>query len=73
LLRYVGLRAAGLGYVRGVILGREKGVGLGCDLTIQKGIVQAFVPLPSGQLAEFSPRSGTKGLGLSASNDGDPC
>jgi hypothetical protein len=22
---------------------------------IQKGIVQAFVPLPSGQLAEFSP------------------
>ena len=33
LLRYVGLRAAGLGSVKGVILGREKGVALGCDLT----------------------------------------
>jgi hypothetical protein len=29
----VGLRAAGLGSVKGVILGREKGVALGCDLT----------------------------------------
>jgi hypothetical protein len=28
-----GLRAAGLGSVKGVILGREKGVALGCDLT----------------------------------------
>ena len=27
------LRAAGLGSVRGVVLGREKGVGVGCDLT----------------------------------------
>jgi hypothetical protein len=30
----VGLRAAGLGSVKGVILGREKGVALGCDLTL---------------------------------------
>ena len=29
----MGLRAAGLGSVKGVILGREKGVALGCDLT----------------------------------------
>jgi len=33
----VGLRAAGLGSVKGVILGREKGVALGCDLTWEKG------------------------------------
>jgi hypothetical protein len=36
LLRYVGLRAAGLGSVKGVILGREKGVVLGCDLTVME-------------------------------------
>jgi len=30
----VGLRAAGLGSVKGVILGRERGVALGCDLTL---------------------------------------
>jgi hypothetical protein len=29
----VELRAAGLGSVKGVILGREEGVALGCDLT----------------------------------------
>src|SRR5213078_4756034 len=33
LLRYVGLRAAGLGSLKGVVLGCEKGVGVRCDLT----------------------------------------
>ena len=33
LLRYLRPRAAGLGYVRGVVLARETGVAVGCDLT----------------------------------------
>jgi len=40
----VGLRAAGLGSVKGVILGREKGVALGCDLTPSFAQITPFEP-----------------------------
>jgi hypothetical protein len=35
-LRYLRLRAAGLGSVKGVVLGRETGVAVGCDLTVKE-------------------------------------
>jgi hypothetical protein len=48
----VGLRAAGLGSVKGVILGREKGVALGCDLTDKDAIV-VVVPHVTAHDGEF--------------------
>ena len=45
----MGLRAAGLGSVKGVILGREKGVALGCDLTVGRH-ARAAVVVPNGTL-----------------------
>ena len=48
-----GLRAAGLGSVKGVILGREKGVALGCDLTVD-GVLEPMElrHLPKGRTFE---------------------
>src|SRR5205823_4208818 len=43
LLRYVGLRAAGLGSLKGVVLGCEKGVGVRCDLTFKAKVALAAI------------------------------
>ena len=53
----MGLRAAGLGSVKGVILGREKGVVLGCDLTHKGKTVRRAIRAAGAKLFFLPPYS----------------